>query len=337
MGKFNDLTGQKFGRLTVVSLSPERTKRGKTQWLCRCDCGEEKNTDTNSLKSGHTSSCGCATKELLSNAQLKDIAGQKFGRLIVVSLDGMRKNKSYWLCHCECGTQKVIGGQELRRKQTSSCGCLQRELISRRTLIDLTGQKFGRLTVVSLSPERTKGNNARWMCLCECGVQKVVGANGLKTGQTQSCGCLSAQQTQTRHTKFDSTRALQAQFGSLVIAARDAGISAPFLGSIAAGRKKCDRTYHRVKRHVLGEATPDGRRRRIVNCAGCNAAIWARVIDLNRGVVPACAVCVDFVATGGRAKPLTLPHLMDAPKPKKERKRNRETVEIERLVKVPTS
>lgn len=52
-----DLTGQRFGKLTV--LAPAENIGGRTAWLCRCDCGNETAVRTNRLRSGHTSSCGC--------------------------------------------------------------------------------------------------------------------------------------------------------------------------------------------------------------------------------------------------------------------------------------
>jgi len=57
-----DLTGQKFGRLTVVKYV-ENDKWNKSRWLCQCDCGNQKNILSNSLKSNRTKSCGCLNKE----------------------------------------------------------------------------------------------------------------------------------------------------------------------------------------------------------------------------------------------------------------------------------
>lgn len=62
MAKFEDLTGQKFGRLTVISIA-ERKKGYGVYWLCKCECGNETITSTGHLKSGHTKSCGCLQKE----------------------------------------------------------------------------------------------------------------------------------------------------------------------------------------------------------------------------------------------------------------------------------
>ena len=57
------------------------------------------------------------------------------------------------------------------------------------TVIDLTGQRFGRLTVINRSG--SGGKDARWLCKCECGKEKVVRSSCLRNGETKSCGCLS--------------------------------------------------------------------------------------------------------------------------------------------------
>ena len=52
-----DLTGQRFGSLTV--LHPAANIGKKTAWVCRCDCGKETIAKTHHLRCGHTKSCGC--------------------------------------------------------------------------------------------------------------------------------------------------------------------------------------------------------------------------------------------------------------------------------------
>lgn len=52
-----DLTGQRYGRLTV--LGPAENIGSRTAWRCLCDCGKEAVVQTGRLRSGHTSSCGC--------------------------------------------------------------------------------------------------------------------------------------------------------------------------------------------------------------------------------------------------------------------------------------
>lgn len=62
--KFEDLTGKKFNKLTVLErVCKENTKQ--TYWICRCECGKETITTSAHLKNGHTKSCGCIQKEVV--------------------------------------------------------------------------------------------------------------------------------------------------------------------------------------------------------------------------------------------------------------------------------
>lgn len=63
MAKLQDLTGQRFGRLTVIKRV-ENDKRGNSRWLCRCDCGNEKVVSSHNLKNGHAKSCGCFRRDI---------------------------------------------------------------------------------------------------------------------------------------------------------------------------------------------------------------------------------------------------------------------------------
>lgn len=58
MGKFIDLTGQKFGKLKVLQRI-ENNKNNQIQWLCKCDCGNYHKTTTHNLRAGSCKSCGC--------------------------------------------------------------------------------------------------------------------------------------------------------------------------------------------------------------------------------------------------------------------------------------
>lgn len=55
-------------------------------------------------------------------------------------------------------------------------------------IVDISGQKFGRLTVVSF--HSVKGGSSKWNCVCDCGKTRVVRKGHLKSGDTKSCGCL---------------------------------------------------------------------------------------------------------------------------------------------------
>ena len=60
-----DLTGQRFGKLTV--LAPAESIGGHTAWLCQCDCGNKAVVKTYHLRDGHTSSCGCLKKAVYAS------------------------------------------------------------------------------------------------------------------------------------------------------------------------------------------------------------------------------------------------------------------------------
>ena len=63
--KLVDRTGQRFGRLVVIEQAG-RTASKKVLWKCMCDCGNETQTDSGSLVTGNTESCGCILKEAIT-------------------------------------------------------------------------------------------------------------------------------------------------------------------------------------------------------------------------------------------------------------------------------
>jgi hypothetical protein len=60
---------------------------------------------------------------------------------------------------------------------------------------DLSGQRFGCLVALELVSSSGK---ARWRCLCDCGVERIVFSTNLVTGQTRSCGCLAVELSRER-------------------------------------------------------------------------------------------------------------------------------------------
>ena len=67
--KFVDLTGQRFGRLTVIKRVENNGK--KVMWLCRCDCGNETTVFSGYLRKGDTKSCGCLSNDKLRERRFK--------------------------------------------------------------------------------------------------------------------------------------------------------------------------------------------------------------------------------------------------------------------------
>lgn len=114
-----DLTGRKYGKLTVIGF--DHSEGGKRCWLCRCDCGNTRVVMTSALNRGFVTSCGCSNK-----TNKIDLAGQRFGRLVVLGQLPAEKGKPLkWECICDCGNSAVVIGSFLRYGTTRSCGCLR--------------------------------------------------------------------------------------------------------------------------------------------------------------------------------------------------------------------
>lgn len=128
---------------------------------------------------------------------LIDLTGNKYNRLTVLYRDESKpkgnKKSAYWICKCDCGTIKSIRGDHLRNNKIQSCGCLQKERASDVNTIDLTGQKFGRLLVLS-KVNKTNKHGPFWKCKCDCGNIVEVQGCYLRDGTTKSCGCLQKEQ-----------------------------------------------------------------------------------------------------------------------------------------------
>ena len=123
MGKFKDLTGQKFGRLTVIEQASVNTRR-EILWLCKCDCGKKCVTSGHDLKNGHTKSCGCLHKERVRETHFKPLEiGRRFGRLVVLNYSHSIKRKSYYTCRCDCGNVITVQSNSLLSGKQKSCQC----------------------------------------------------------------------------------------------------------------------------------------------------------------------------------------------------------------------
>ena len=79
MPKRKELTGKRFGHLTVTGPAGER-ENGYQVWNCRCDCGGEIRVDTKRLEHGTVTDCGCIPKQNARRGnRAEDLAGQRFG------------------------------------------------------------------------------------------------------------------------------------------------------------------------------------------------------------------------------------------------------------------
>ena len=176
MSAFIDLTGQRFGHLIVLEHGGKG--KGFHTWKCRCDCGNEIVVPTTLLKTGKKTSCGCKQFKKITPRKALDITGQKYGSL--TALYPCKDKPGYWHCRCDCGNEKDVRKQGLISGNNKTCGA------DIHKIKDLTGQVFGKLTVLEYA--ETRNNRAHWRCRCECGNEIVVSAHSLHCGK-QSCGC----------------------------------------------------------------------------------------------------------------------------------------------------
>ena len=146
-----DLTGQKFGKLTVLAKVESTKNRLNKQWLCRCDCGNERTVKTSKLLSGKLKSCGLCSR-------VRDLSGQRYGRLVVLEqaepLISSGRKSPRWLCKCDCGRTTIVLGINLKGGNVRSCGCLSddvHELQSRRTTkyCIICGRPFTEMTSIA--------------------------------------------------------------------------------------------------------------------------------------------------------------------------------------------
>lgn len=188
VGRAKDITGEVFGRLTVIGRT--RNIKKDTAWLCMCSCGNYKKVRTTALRTGDNVSCGCKRKELTAP---HDIKGNRYGRLVAVKLTPRRSSRGevYWECACDCGNATEVMKSRLSGGHVLSCGCLSKEITSKRQSKSgymLEGKRFGRLKVIKESGKR-KEYGRMWHCECECGETPNVSARDLVGGRVRSCGC----------------------------------------------------------------------------------------------------------------------------------------------------
>lgn len=134
---------------------------------------------------------------------LENEIGKKYNHLTILSLDedkkqeqikkGVKKIRPYFRCQCDCGNICSIRADSVKNGHTTSCGCAKIKAASeqgKKSLIDLTNQTFGKLTVLKRDNEYI-GEKVKWICKCECGnIISVFGSN-LTSLHTTSCGCIS--------------------------------------------------------------------------------------------------------------------------------------------------
>lgn len=150
--------------------------------------------------------------ESVVDMEKKDYIGQRFGRLVVVRehktpyISPSGKKTRRFLCKCDCGNEVTVLRSQLTSKNgTKSCGCLQKESVRKKALKehDLTGKRFGRLTVLraeELEKPEANGSKLGWLCRCDCGNERILPTRYLTSGGSKSCGCLLKETAKKKQT-----------------------------------------------------------------------------------------------------------------------------------------
>jgi hypothetical protein len=125
----------------------------------------------------------------MKNIDYEKYIGSKVKNLKIVNVVRAKNQKPKLECLCDCGEKCLVGAIGVIRGEIVSCGCYGRNRLGRENFIDITGQKFGKLTVIGIDNTRDCNGKSKWKCVCECGKETFVYGYNLKNGNTTSCGC----------------------------------------------------------------------------------------------------------------------------------------------------
>lgn len=134
--------------------------------------------------------------------KFKDFSGQKIGKLEVLKrapnkISGGR-NRTMWVCQCDCGNNVDVSSDYLNRSECPSCGCETTRMKIEKNRINNIGEKHGMLKIIDIIWDDGK---AKAVCKCDCGNNYIGNKADIISGHTQSCGCLQPKRTSESNTK----------------------------------------------------------------------------------------------------------------------------------------
>lgn len=192
--RFKDLTGQKFGKLTVVSRAEshiDASGKRRTMWDCICDCDNDKNIVVSGdyLKGSKCPSCGCEARKNRIEKNRIDNIGEKYGRLTIVDMI-WDTERSKAVCKCDCGNDYIVVKADIISGHTKSCGCLHSEITSLTNTKDWSG--YIASSGVKFIKQHHKNNKGQWVWECQCPICNNLFYElpaKVNNGHTTSCGC----------------------------------------------------------------------------------------------------------------------------------------------------
>ena len=122
------------------------------------------------------------------------IKGQKFHKLLALDEYKSINLRVHWKFLCDCGEVCFKNKYAVQRGKTKSCGCDTRILKRQNRSINITNQKYGKLTALEYIETRN-GGSEYWKFLCECGIIKIIHKGSVIYGNTNSCGCILKEYT----------------------------------------------------------------------------------------------------------------------------------------------
>lgn len=166
----------------------------------------------------------------------EEIIGKRVGMLTVLrEVESGTDTRGHllrrFMCRCDCGTEKIVLYHNLMSNRPLSCGCTR---FKKKPPVDLTGQRFSKLTVISeVAPYYPKNQyrKRRWLCKCDCGAETIVLQSNLTARQgTKSCGCI----TRSKGPRSAPLELTGNRYGKLVVI----GLAEPQITTVGGMRKQ---------------------------------------------------------------------------------------------------
>lgn len=119
---------------------------------------------------------------------MKDLTGQKFGKLLVVErLPKYKGQKTYYRCICDCGNERIVSNDELTNGNAVECLECSKITHQYSQVINRVGEKYNNLTIMEMLPNY-KGNGKTFVrCKCDCGNERISYVYEVVSGKVKCC------------------------------------------------------------------------------------------------------------------------------------------------------
>lgn len=115
----------------------------------------------------------------MKHLDVSDYVGKVFGQLTIIRKVESKVREAKWFCLCSCGCNTIVATSKLKRGQTCCTECSRKQRGAPANFIDISGQKFGSLTVVKRG-DNNKYGHLKWQCKCDCGNEIQITSSQLK-------------------------------------------------------------------------------------------------------------------------------------------------------------